>query len=136
VGFGVHATAETLRVERVARNRIAGARPDNAGIIPSAVAVDGGPLALSGTFAAPLVYDRVRAVGVPVRLSHDAGTYLCNYAYYRALHWNRDRGGAVGFVHVPPAEIVAVPTLVSAAKAAIEAAVAAKRSVPTAPASA
>jgi pyrrolidone-carboxylate peptidase len=32
--------------------------------------------------------------------SENAGTYLCNYIYYRALHELRDK--RVGFVHVPP----------------------------------
>jgi len=123
VSFGVHAAADALRVECVARNRISQARPDDAGAIPPA-AIDDGPPALAGTFAAVPVCEAVRALGVPVRLSHDAGTYLCNYAYYRALRWNAGRGAAVGFVHVPPADVVAPAALRAAAQAAVAAAVA------------
>jgi pyroglutamyl-peptidase len=45
----------------------------------------------------------VRAAGLPARLSRDAGTYLCNYGYWRALE-QRSRVAnprLVVFVHVP-----------------------------------
>jgi pyroglutamyl-peptidase len=38
--------------------------------------------------------------GVPVKLSRDAGRYLCNYAYGQALAATHDAQPAV-FVHVP-----------------------------------
>ena len=40
---------------------------------------------------------------VPARLSRDAGTYLCNYVYWRALEAAAVPGGPhrVVFIHVP-----------------------------------
>lgn len=121
VSFGVHGGADALRVECVARNRVSQARADNAGTIPAG-AIDDGPPALAGTFDAVRVCEAVRARGVPVRLSHDAGTYLCNFAYYRALRWGAGRSRSVGFVHVPPLAVVGLPALRAAAVAAVSAA--------------
>ncbi|HTS39469.1 MAG TPA: pyroglutamyl-peptidase I [Xanthobacteraceae bacterium] len=44
-----------------------------------------------------------RAARVPVRLSHDAGRYLCNALFWRALEAADQRKGprVVAFVHVP-----------------------------------
>jgi pyrrolidone-carboxylate peptidase len=39
-----------------------------------------------------------------VSSSADAGCYLCNYLYYRALR--RLPGKRVGFVHVPPLDVL------------------------------
>jgi pyroglutamyl-peptidase len=38
---------------------------------------------------------------VPSRLSRDAGRYLCNYAYWRALEQAHDGRPLVQFVHIP-----------------------------------
>jgi hypothetical protein len=38
---------------------------------------------------------------VPARLSHDAGSYLCNYAYWLGLEAAARHGSIVAFVHVP-----------------------------------
>lgn len=45
-----------------------------------------------------------RGMGVDARLSHDAGRYICNAAFYRTLHGSRDtaRPRLVAFVHIPP----------------------------------
>lgn len=44
-----------------------------------------------------------RAAGIDARPSRDAGDYLCNYAYWRALEAAGQPGGprTVVFVHVP-----------------------------------
>ena len=39
-------------------------------------------------------------------MSYDAGDYLCNFAYYEAL--NRFPSKLVGFLHVPPLEMVSI----------------------------
>jgi pyroglutamyl-peptidase len=44
----------------------------------------------------------MRASGIPARLSRDAGRYVCNYAYWRALTLAGRKGGPlVQFIHVP-----------------------------------
>jgi len=44
-----------------------------------------------------------RAAGLPARLSRDAGRYVCNYSYWRALETAEQPGGpaVVAFIHVP-----------------------------------
>ena len=42
------------------------------------------------------------AAGRQARLSHDAGRYLCNYVYWRALEQVRGTRPLVQFVHIPP----------------------------------
>jgi pyroglutamyl-peptidase len=108
--LGVAGKSSRLRLEQVARNRI-GPRPDVRGFAPCssgivAIAPDG-PDLLPGTlwhrYAALLTETPHR------RPSEDAGQYLCNYIYYRAL----ERFGtthAVAFLHVPPLDRVDLPT--------------------------
>ena len=46
---------------------------------------------------------KLRGAGIPTRLSHHAGTHLCNHILYTALH-DADRQGLArkaGFLHVP-----------------------------------
>jgi pyroglutamyl-peptidase len=39
---------------------------------------------------------------VPSRLSRDAGRYLCNYVYWRALEASRSGTPFAQFIHIPP----------------------------------
>jgi pyroglutamyl-peptidase len=57
-----------------------------------------------------------RASGVPAKLSRDAGCYLCNALFWRALETNGPR--VVAFVHVPPLKgSLTLPDLVRAGEA-------------------
>jgi pyroglutamyl-peptidase len=47
----------------------------------------------------------VRARKVPARLSRDAGRYLCNYVYWRALERAANGRPLVQFVHIPPVSL-------------------------------
>lgn len=126
-----------LSVERVAINVADGRIPDNEGRRPidEPVLADG-PAAYFSTLPIKAVVARVRDRGVPASVSNSAGTYVCNYLMYLALHAvARGRPGTgpgtmAGFVHVPylPAQAVgkpaATPTMsVETMAAAIEAAV-------------
>jgi pyroglutamyl-peptidase len=65
------------------------------------VIVRGGPAALRGRAPFADLLGALRTSGFPARLSRDAGRYLCNYVYWRAL---QRAGGApplVQFVHIP-----------------------------------
>jgi pyroglutamyl-peptidase len=56
----------------------------------------------------------VRRSALPARLSRDAGSYLCNYAYWRALQHVRDNHPLVQFVHIPPTTVAPLSRLVIA----------------------
>jgi len=96
--LGVAARRRALCIETRAVN--AARRADAAHCPPpSARLVPGGPAALGTTVAVPRLVAAARTRFAPVRASRDAGRYLCNASYYRALA----EAGAVPvvFVHVP-----------------------------------
>lgn len=97
--LGVAGGSERIRLECVARNFV-GSYPDVDGRVFGPGPIDPtGPAALSGTLWTP----ELDSMSPNLESSVDAGDYLCNYVYYRAL---QDLPMAwVGFMHVPP-EIV------------------------------
>ncbi|MEV6639744.1 pyroglutamyl-peptidase I [Amycolatopsis sp. NPDC051371] len=89
--------------ERVAVNLIDARIPDNAGAQPVDVpVVPDGPAAYFTTLPVKACVAAIRAAGVPVSVSHTAGTYVCNQVFYGLMHLLSTlpdvRGG---FVHVP-----------------------------------
>lgn len=103
--FGVATRTKHIRVELLARNRKSILFPDAGGATASGLAIaPGAPPALRGRFSLPPVLAALRATGLPSHVSRDAGRYLCNYAYWRALERAAQPGGprVVLFVHVPP----------------------------------
>jgi pyroglutamyl-peptidase len=97
--MGVAGGADRFRIETVARNEI-GPTPDVLGAVGGPGPIDPRlPFRLSASlWTAPELWfdceDR--------QVSVDAGTYLCNYAFYRAL--SLFPGKPVGFLHVPTAD--------------------------------
>lgn len=110
VMFGVATRSRLVRIEERARNRIA-LFPDAGRCRPAAQTIASGldgrrnPLPLSRLVTA------ARSAGVAAARSRNAGSYLCNYAYWRGLEAvDRPAGPAVVvFVHVPPVAIKAAP---------------------------
>jgi pyroglutamyl-peptidase len=101
--FGVAGRRRHLCIETRARNARSVLFPDAAGFRPQHNVIRrGAPPALTGRAPFADLAGAVRAVAVPARISRDAGRYLCNYAYWRALDHNRANGPLVQFVHVPP----------------------------------
>ncbi len=101
--FGLAGRRRHLRIETRARNAVSVLFPDASGHRPKqSVIVLGGPPWLKGRAPGARLVGAVRATAVPARLSRDAGRYLCNYAYWRALERARGGGPLVQFVHIPP----------------------------------
>jgi pyroglutamyl-peptidase len=101
--FGVATRSKYLRIETRARNARSPLFPDVAGERPSGALIDlGEPVTRSGRAPQRALLAAVRAQRLPVRLSHSAGRYLCNFAYWRALALT---GGSsaplVQFIHAP-----------------------------------
>ncbi len=95
-GFSAAATAITLEAQ--ASGLCAADKPDICGFV--AAALDHPPLCTALDLAhLHAVVERE----APCTISHDAGQYLCNYAYARALEQVARRGlpTQVLFVHVP-----------------------------------
>ena len=95
---------DAFALETVARNRDLSTTPDNAGIgqngfiIPEADSMLHSPIDWEGVLAELHRH-------FPLRLSDDAGGFLCNHLYFRSLYHMASKGlpGKVGFVHLPPA---------------------------------
>ncbi|HEV2955214.1 MAG TPA: pyroglutamyl-peptidase I [Xanthobacteraceae bacterium] len=101
--FGVATRTKYLRIETRARNARSPLFPDADGNRPGASIIDLGKAATrSGRAPQQALLAAIRAERLPVRLSHSAGRYLCNFAYWHALAAT-DGGNAplVQFIHVP-----------------------------------
>jgi len=100
--FGVAGRRRELCIETQARNARSVLYPDAAGCRPSSgVLASGGVAALRGAAPFARLLGALRGRRIPARLSRDAGRYLCNYAYWRALESAGGRRPLVQFVHIP-----------------------------------
>lgn len=104
IHFGLARECAGFRLERVARNTHAHARPDQAGVLPAASRVCAGPDELAATLPLDEIAGRLGTAGLPVQWSQDAGGYLCNTVMTLSLaHACRGLAPQMsGFVHVPP----------------------------------
>lgn len=110
--FGVATKAKRLRVELVARNRASVLLPDAGGAKPAATMIArGGPSWRVGRFPPQRLLAAARSAGARPTLSRNAGAYLCNFAYWRALEAAARADGprVVAFVHMPPLCLKARP---------------------------
>jgi pyroglutamyl-peptidase len=97
--FGVAGRRRQLCIETRARNAVSLLFPDASGYQPRHGVIKlRGPAALTGR--APFAR-LAGAAGPKARLSRDAGRYLCNYVYWRALEHARGPRPLVQFVHIP-----------------------------------
>jgi pyroglutamyl-peptidase len=101
--FGVATRSKYLRIEMRARNARSPLFPDAAGDRPGAATINlGEPATRSGGAPQRVLLAAVLAQRLPVRLSHSAGRYLCNFAYWRALAaTDASHAPLVSFIHVP-----------------------------------
>ena len=100
--FGVAGRRRHLSIETRARNAVSLLFPDASGYRPrQGIIAPGKPAVLRGAAPFARLLGAVRASTGPARLSRDAGRYLCNYAYWRALERSRDGRPLVQFVHIP-----------------------------------
>jgi len=110
--FGLARECTGFRLERVARNTNAKARPDNLGNMPAAAAICAGPGTIASTLPLEEMERRLAAAGLPVEWSDDAGGYLCNTVFtLSAAHACEGLKPAMtGFIHVPPLDTDASAT--------------------------
>lgn len=98
---------DVLTIERVAVNLIDARIADVTGNQPVDVpVVEDGPAALFSTLPVKAMAAAVRNAGIPCELSLSAGSYVCNAVMYAALH-TASTGTRAGFLHVPPAHVLA-----------------------------
>jgi pyroglutamyl-peptidase len=102
--LGLAARSKHLRIETRARNALSILAADAQGFAPYHGAIRlgaPGDRRTATSFARLLA--AARGFGVRTRLSRDAGGYVCNYLYWRALEYaeRMSKPPLVQFVHVP-----------------------------------
>jgi len=100
--FGLAARTPFVRIETRARNAMSILFPDVDGYRPTERAIADGKPALLGHAPFVRLLSAARTARVPSRVSRDAGRYLCNYVYFRALETSRSGTPLVQFIHIPP----------------------------------
>jgi pyroglutamyl-peptidase len=101
VMFGLASRTRHIRIEVQARNRMLVLFPDAAGFSPRARAIHAhGPARLSGRAPFSRLLAVARGHGSAVALSRNAGAYVCNYCYWRAIE-GAPHTPVVVFIHVP-----------------------------------
>lgn len=101
--FGVASTARGFAIESRGHNR-ARQVSDAAGLLPPSDRLSpDGPESLAASLPVARIVARLRRRLLPVRLSRDAGGYLCNAVLYRSLQRARqaDWRMRTGFIHLP-----------------------------------
>jgi pyroglutamyl-peptidase len=102
--FGLAGRRRRPCVETRARNAVSLLFPDASGHRPKhGVIALGGPTARQGNAPFASLVGTTRTNAAPAKLSRDAGRYLCNYIYWRALERTKGKRPLVQFVHIPPA---------------------------------
>ena len=99
--FGLAGRTNFVRIETRARNARSILFPDVTGFQPVDREIAPGEPPQRGTAPFVRLLAASRASRTPTRLSRDAGRYLCNYVYWRALEASRS-GTLAQFVHIPP----------------------------------
>jgi pyroglutamyl-peptidase len=101
--FGLAGRRRHPCIETRARNAVSLLFPDASGRRPLQGAIElRGPAARKGNAPFMSLAGATRTSAAPARLSRDAGRYLCNYLYWRALEQAHDGRPLVQFVHIPP----------------------------------
>jgi pyroglutamyl-peptidase len=127
-----------VALERVGLNVMDYRQPDNRGdVVRGEPCVAGGPPAYWSTLPLPVILEALTAEGIPAYVSNTAGTFLCNYMLYTALHALAAAGCRIpaGFIHFPhlPSMVAShgleepsmdLPLIVRAAEIALERALA------------
>jgi pyroglutamyl-peptidase len=102
LGLGVAAGRSVVSVERRAVNRDAYGGGDELGERPEDEPIDpAGPDERLATVAVEELAAAIRRAGVPAQPSDDAGTFLCNHVYYRALGATASQSLPAVFLHLP-----------------------------------
>jgi len=101
--LGLAGRTSYVRIETRAQNRMSLVFPDVDGHVPARAPIRAGQRALTGRAPFRRLLHAARAAHVAARLSRDAGRYLCNYTYFRAIEETAEHARAplVAFVHVP-----------------------------------
>jgi pyroglutamyl-peptidase len=102
IAFGLASGRAAIELEEIAVNTIHSNIPDNSGTIISNSPINlTGPEFYKSTLPLQGMEAKLKQEGLPVNLSKSAGTFVCNYLFYRMMEENQDTQRLCGFIHVP-----------------------------------
>lgn len=102
LSFGLAAGRASIELEEVAMNLINSTTPDNGGVI-----IENAPITINGaaSYASTLplqgIEGKLKEHGLPAKISNSAGTFVCNYLFYKMMEDNQTTQRLCGFIHVP-----------------------------------
>ena len=110
--FGLAAKRETIELENIAVNKIHADIKDNNGEAPQDQLINpDGPETYLSTLPIQGIAGALQKEGLPVKVSNDAGNFVCNYLFYRLMETNQDTERLCGFIHVPSLETLSFSEL-------------------------
>lgn len=116
VMLGLAPKRKRISVERLAVNLQDARQPDNDGAMPVDTPVfPDGEDALFSTLPVKSVANAINVTGADADVSDSAGLYVCNTAFYTALHCTRTSPTITGFIHLPDMPVETAVNAVSAA---------------------
>jgi len=102
--LGVAVGSDGFRLEKYAHNECDKQAKDVEGICWSKEKINSrAPKCIPSPLRLEKIVDTLRARNLPVSLSEHAGTYLCNFIFFKSLLYARNHAPErkVGFLHVP-----------------------------------
>lgn len=115
LNVGQAAGRNTISVEKIAINWVDARIPDNSGQQPiDEPIVSSAPDAYFTNLPLKGLVNRLNSDGIPASISYSAGTFVCNYIFYRLMHKIATDNLATygGFIHIPLLPSQAVKNLV------------------------
>lgn len=102
IALGLSAKSDAIKLETLAVNLIDAEIADNLGLQPREEMINHlGEPSYPSTLPLQGIEGVLKEAGIPVKLSNSAGTYVCNYVFYRMMESNQDSLRLCGFIHVP-----------------------------------
>lgn len=102
IAFGQAAKRSAIELETVALNKIDADITDNSGVQPKDQLISElGEESYLSTLPIQGIEAALKNAGLPVNFSNSAGSYVCNYLFYRLMETNQDTLRLCGFIHVP-----------------------------------
>ena len=102
--LGQSGNSDCIKIERIAVNMMDAKNQDNDGYTPDEEAiVSHGPSAYFSSFSVKPLRKQLNINGISAKVSNSAGLYVCNTAYFNALHHISILGEDIKavFVHLP-----------------------------------
>jgi len=104
IAVGQAGGRKAITPELFAMNKSDSENPDNEGVVLNDQSiVEDGPEKYKSALPVHEIIRAIQELGIPVELSENAGSFVCNHVFYRLMHELRktEKPKIGGFIHVP-----------------------------------